>query len=89
MDHPKPQKPAMATPALGAGSRPSDAVSLFRTGADVVEDAVPVGLPMAALGTRAPKRGNGSSTAVIDLSGRPKVWFVIGRGRTGKTMLLP
>lgn len=48
------------------------------------EDEVPVGLPPAV--APAPDRRPGA--AAVDLTGRPKVWFAIGPGRSGKTMLL-
>lgn len=88
MDHPNPQKPIAAPPARTGGSRRTDDVLPFGALADALEEEVPVGLPVAPVGARAPKRATGGSGSAVDLSGKPKVWFVIGRGRTGKTMLL-
>ena len=48
------------------------------------EEELPVGLPPAA--TSQPKAVQ--SGPAVDLAGRPKVWFAIGPGRSGKTMLL-
>lgn len=48
------------------------------------EEEVPVGLPPAS---STQPRVAATATA-MDLSGKPKVWFAIGPGRSGKTMLL-
>jgi hypothetical protein len=48
------------------------------------EDEVPVGLPP----TLAMQPGVVAPVSTIDLTGKPKVWFAIGPGRAGKTMLL-
>jgi hypothetical protein len=59
MAHPKPQKPFTDAPALTAGSRPIEDISLFGTAGEAIEDDVPIGLPMPPVGARAPKRANG------------------------------
>lgn len=48
------------------------------------EDELPVGLPPTSTAQPLVAR----SDAGIDLAKRPKVWFAIGPGRSGKTMLL-
>lgn len=48
-------------------------------------EEIPVGLPRTSVAV-AERRGPAAS--VVDLAGRPKVWFTIGPGRAGKTMLL-
>jgi hypothetical protein len=48
------------------------------------EDELPVGLPSPSA-TVAPPPPSASS---IDLADKPKIWFAIGPGRSGKTMLL-
>jgi hypothetical protein len=50
------------------------------------EDEVAVGLP--ALGRSNPSRAFFAAKTAIDLSERPKAWFLIGRGKTGKTTLI-
>jgi hypothetical protein len=47
------------------------------------EEELPVGLPPAVSQTATKKADEG-----IDLTGKPKIWFAIGPGRSGKTMLL-
>jgi hypothetical protein len=48
------------------------------------EEELSVGLPAASLAavTEAPP------ASLVDLTGRPKIWFAIGPGRSGKTMLI-
>lgn len=48
------------------------------------------GLPERALPVRAsgPAREEPVTAPGVDLSGRAKTWFVIGRGRVGKTTLI-
>ena len=48
------------------------------------EEEVPVGLPPAS----ALQPAVVAPVSAIDLTGKPKVWFAIGPGRAGKTMLL-
>ena len=48
------------------------------------EEETPVGLPpSSSLQPRIAASGVG-----VDLTGKPKVWFAVGPGRSGKTMLL-
>jgi hypothetical protein len=64
----------------------SATVISFRPGRRHLIDEVetPVGLPASV-----PQAARIASTApAIDLTGKPKVWLVIGPGRSGKTMLL-
>jgi hypothetical protein len=49
------------------------------------DEGRPVGLPPASYAAPAPTT---PITAPIDLTGKPKVWFAIGPGRSGKTTLL-
>jgi hypothetical protein len=48
------------------------------------EEELPVGLPPAS-GARV---AVAPAASAIDLTGKPKIWFAIGPGRSGKTMLL-
>ena len=50
------------------------------------EEEVAIGLP--ALGQSSQAKDPSPARTGLDLSGRPKVWFVIGRGKTGKTTLI-
>lgn len=51
---------------------------------EMEEEEVEVGLPPAF----APARQRSAPASAIDLTDRPKVWFAIGPGRSGKTTLL-
>jgi hypothetical protein len=56
----------------------------FRPNRDFAgEEEVPIGLPPAATQPAAPR-----TDLAINLSGKPKVWFTVGAGRTGKTTLI-
>ncbi|MGD0104911.1 MAG: hypothetical protein ABSC06_12850 [Rhodopila sp.] len=48
------------------------------------EEELPVGLPPSSASQSAPA----PIASAIDLTGKPKIWFAIGPGRSGKTMLL-
>lgn len=50
------------------------------------EDEVVVGLPAFESGQ--PHKSSFPTKTAIDLSDRPKAWFLIGRGKTGKTTLI-
>jgi hypothetical protein len=64
---------------------PKATVIQFRTRDRVAdEEELPVGLPPSSLAKLAPA----PSASAIDLSDKPKIWFVIGPGRSGKTMPL-
>lgn len=66
-------------------AKPKPNVLQFRTRPSFEgEDELPVGLPPAAT----PHATVVRTDAGIDLAKRPKVWFAIGPGRSGKTMLL-
>jgi len=59
-------------------------VPLFRPNQQIEsEPEVPVGLPPTA----APRTLSHAAAKAIDLSNQPKVWFLIGAGGSGKTML--
>ena len=64
----------------------ANVISLFGTQPEVEEEEVPVGIALhGSIGARqAPIVPSG----VADLSGKPKVWLTIGRGKTGKTTLI-
>jgi hypothetical protein len=66
-------------------SPPKSTVIQFRTRDRLdEEDELPVGLPPATMSEAA----EAPVASGIDLSGKPKVWFAVGPGRSGKTMLL-
>ena len=48
------------------------------------EEELPVGLPPPA----SARDAAAPAANAIDLTGKPKIWFAIGPGRSGKTMLL-
>ena len=48
------------------------------------EEETPVGLPPSS--SLQPRIA--ASGVSVDLTGKPKVWFAVGPGRSGKTMLL-
>jgi len=67
-----------------AGSKPAGFPMFGRSSVPEEEEEIAVMLPppSAAPAVRKPAK------AGVDLSGRPKLWFVIGPGRSGKTTLL-
>jgi hypothetical protein len=66
-------------------TKPKPDVIQFRTRPNIEdEDELPVGLPPVA----PPQLSLVRSDTGIDLAKRAKVWFAIGPGRSGKTMLL-
>jgi hypothetical protein len=63
---------------------PKATVIQFRTRDRVAdEEELPVGLPPSSLAELAPA----PTASAVDLTDKPKIWFVIGPGRSGKTML--
>ena len=65
--------------------KPKATVIQFRSRPDFEgEDELPVGLPPSS--SSRPRMASASSAIV--LTDKPKVWFAIGPGRSGKTMLL-
>jgi len=48
------------------------------------EEELPVGMPAPSVSAVAPS----PLASAVDLTGKPKIWFAIGPGRSGKTMLL-
>jgi hypothetical protein len=69
-----------------AAQKAKATVLQFRRIADLdAEDEIDVGLPPAVA---APSLTAANRSAAVDLAGRPKVWFAIGPGRTGKTTIL-
>lgn len=66
-----------------ANDRRADVIRLFRPGAQIDDEPeVSIGLPPIAAPT--PK---GTAQKARDLAGKSKVWFLIGPGGSGKTML--
>ncbi len=66
-------------------TKPKANVIDFRPRRDFTgEEELPVGLPPAS----APQSSVAKASAGIDLAGKSKVWFAIGPGRSGKTLLL-
>ena len=63
---------------------PINVISLFGARPEMEEDEVAVGVEIL----EAPQAALKSVKSRVDLSGRPKVWFTVGRGKTGKTTLL-
>ena len=74
---------AKPTPA----SAPS-VVQLFGPRATDDEDEIAVGLPSPSPSFAGRKADGPAALVLPDLAGRPKVWFVIGPGRSGKTTLI-
>jgi hypothetical protein len=68
-------------------AKPKSSVIPFTPRARPQEEELPVGLPPAAASGSGFARPPAAASAV-DLSGKPKVWFVIGPGRSGKSMFL-
>lgn len=84
MDQAKPRKPVLEPIAAAGTMRGSFAPDIAP---DATEEEVPVGIPLSRAGARTrPPPAPGQQA--IDLTGKPKAWFLIGRGRTGKTLLL-
>lgn len=63
----------------------ANVIALFGTQPEVDEEEIPVGI---ALKGNASPRATASSASLLDLTGKPKVWLTIGRGKTGKTTLI-
>src|ERR1700733_7378095 len=63
---------------------PINVVSLFGARPDMDEDEVAIGADDPGGARNVPE----VAKSRIDLSGKPKVWFTVGRGKTGKTTLL-
>lgn len=63
----------------------ANVISLFGTQPDIEEEEIPVGLS-----SQRPTALRAATPAAVaaDLSGKPKVWLTIGRGKTGKTTLI-
>jgi hypothetical protein len=65
---------------------PLNVISLFGAAPEMDEDEIAVGIETEqSIGVRA---APAVSKSHLDLTGKPKVWFIIGRGKTGKTTLL-
>jgi len=68
-------------------SKPITRATIFRFPGGAERESLPeVTLPLPTT-TASPMRA-AQHGAVLDLAGKPKVWFTIGRGRIGKTTLL-
>lgn len=65
---------------------PINVISLFGGRPEMDEDEIAVGVEAEQSISARPVPE--VSNSQIDLTGKPKVWFVIGRGKTGKTTLL-
>lgn len=79
---------APRSPAPDAAPPTSGVVRLFGRNRSLDgEREVPVG-PTAGTARNVPAAAPALATPALDLSGRPKVLFAIGPGRSGKTMLL-
>lgn len=80
-----PSSPPNSDKETDMATKPKANVIQFRTRPSFEgEDELPVGLPPASAAQSATPR----VASEIDLSGKPKIWFSIGPGRSGKTMLL-
>jgi len=62
----------------------ANVISLFGAEPEIDEDENSVGIVLANTAARAAPR----VADLVDLTGKPKVWLTIGRGKTGKTMLI-
>jgi polynucleotide 5'-kinase involved in rRNA processing len=62
------------------------AISLFGTQPEIEEDEVPVGIALRP--DASPRAAGLAPSNLVDLTGKPKVWLTIGRGKTGKTTLI-
>src|SRR5690348_13192050 len=68
-------------------SKPGSKATIFSLPGGMEREPLPeVTLPLPTT-TASPMRA-AQHGAVLDLAGKPKVWFTIGRGRIGKTTLL-
>jgi hypothetical protein len=65
---------------------PINVISLFGARSELEEEEVAVGIEAERTVGRRPTSEVVNSR--LDLTGKPKVWFIIGRGKTGKTTLL-
>jgi hypothetical protein len=65
---------------------PLNVISLFGAVPEMNEDEVPVGIEAEHIAD--PRPTPAVSKSRLDLTGMPKVWFIVGRGKTGKTTLL-
>lgn len=65
---------------------PINVISLFGARPEMEEDEVAVGIE--AEQTVGPRPAPEVVNSRLDLTGKSKVWFIIGRGKTGKTTLL-
>jgi hypothetical protein len=65
---------------------PINVISLFGARSEMEEEEVAVGIEAEQTVGRRPTSEVVNSR--LDLTGKPKVWFIIGRGKTGKTTLL-
>jgi hypothetical protein len=65
---------------------PINVISLFGARPEMEEDEVAVGIE--AEQTVGPRPAHEVVNSRLDLTGKSKVWFIIGRGKTGKTTLL-
>jgi hypothetical protein len=65
---------------------PINVISLFGARSEMEEEEVAVGIEAEQTVGRRPTAEVVNSR--LDLMGKPKVWFIIGRGKTGKTTLL-
>jgi len=72
--------------ALKAEKSVANVISLFGTQPEIEEDEVPVGI--ALKGNTSPRAAALVTSGLVDLTGKPKVWLTIGRGKTGKTTLI-
>jgi len=64
----------------------ANVIALFGTQPEVEEEEVPVGV--ALKGNASPRATATTASGLLDLTGKPKVWLTIGRGKTGKTTLI-
>jgi hypothetical protein len=64
----------------------ANVIALFGTQPEVEEEEVPVGV--ALKGNASPRATASTASGLPDLTGKPKVWLTIGRGKTGKTTLI-
>ena len=84
MDQVKPRK---ASPEAYSGGT-HESLALDLTPDVTEEEELSIGVPLSRAGSRAPQPAPSTGRQGVDLSNRPKAWFMIGRGRTGKTLLL-
>ena len=72
--------------ALKAEKPLANVISLFGRQPEIEEEEVAVGVALRA--PTVPRADLGATSGLVDLTGRPKVWLTIGRGKTGKTTLI-